>query len=346
MKILLITGPAGAIQGWGNLETTRHICKAISDSGNDAEILYVESTKGLVTSLNQKYFDMVWSSLYYISDNSNYIGLTTEEPWLADIFDEKNIPYIGPSASTLKQLIDKSSTLDILSKAGIPCSNQHFINGKEISLACYPMFVKPRYESESTGISERCIVCSESDLKRQINYIQETFKQPALVEEFLSGQEFTVTVLGNGNNKHIFPILNLIDESGYDTYPLITEDLKLRKLIHFQVPECKLTEAKTLADKAAEALKCYDHVRIDMRQNDAGELKIMEINGIPGLNPIKSRSLEACALYNPDISKSQNFQALINTIVDSAAERYGLIAAASNALAASRRVCLPSLRAE
>jgi len=73
-------------------------------------------------------------------------------------------------------------------------------------------------------------------------------------------------------------------------------------------------------------LKCWDHVRVDMRVDGNGDLKIIEVNGIPGLKPIKSWSPQIYTLYHPSADgELVDYQNLMAHIVDSALARYNLI---------------------
>jgi D-alanine-D-alanine ligase len=331
VKVLLITGPAGGIQGWGNLETTINIRKALIESGKDAKILYVNSMNELITGLETWSYDIVWSSLYHLSQQKNYVGTAVDELWIADILQHWDIPYIGPTAQTMKNLIDKAATIEILKNANVSVHEQNIVNvNEQLSKNSFPWFVKPRYESESTGISERSVVNSNSELSLMVKYIHETFHQPALVEEYLPGKEYTVIVLGNGTDRKILPVINIIEESAFVKYPLVTIDAKINNQISFKVPDEKVDEAISLASAAADVLDCFDHVRIDIREDKNGNLKIMEVNGIPGLNPIKSRSLHIYEDYYPECPKEESFGRLVNAIVDSAIHRY-------NALPQSKR---------
>jgi D-alanine-D-alanine ligase len=331
MKILIITGCAGAVQGWGDLETTENICKVIRESGSEVEILYVNNRDELIQGLDSLTYDIVWSALYHVSNNEDYIGVASDELWVADILDQRGIPYIGPDAKTMRTLIDKSATTFILREANVPVPEQHVIHpGETIAKETYPWFVKPRFESESAGISEKSVVHSDEELKSRLNFIHDTFRQPALVEEYLPGSELTVAVLGNGKDRKILPVVNVIDKSAYKQYPLVTVELKVKDLITFEIPRRNFDEAVALAKRAAEVLKCHDHIRIDMREDVRGKLKVIEVNGIPGLNPIKSRSLQIHALYHLGYSKADNFSKLIHTVITSAIKRHKLTGSRSD----------------
>ena len=91
-------------------------------------------------------------------------------------------------------------------------------------------------------------------------------------------------------------------------------------------PSERVEESIDLCRQAVEALNCLDHVRVDMRISAQGQLKIIEVNGIPGLKPIKSWSPQIYSLYhNSSEGVMQEYHQLIHLIVDSGLSRYGLI---------------------
>ncbi|HEY6873389.1 MAG TPA: hypothetical protein VI298_11755 [Geobacteraceae bacterium] len=326
MRILLITGPGGTAQGWGDLGTTEKIRDTLAAAGSDAQILYIESMDDLMRGIARERFDIAWSALYHISQQADHVGVAvSDDCWVADILDMRQIPYIGSDSLTMKRMIDKAATHRILAAAGVPIP-KHFLVGERDLLpeVAYPAFVKPSCESESTGISEDSVVHSYDELETRIRYVADTFHQPVLVEEYLPGRELTVAMVGNGTNRVFMPVENVIHPSSYRTYPLIKGNMKQEGLVRLQIPRRGIEEAKCLASAAADAMGCLDHVRIDMREDGSGNLRVIEVNGIPGLNPKNSRSLRIHGIYNQTLGVEDNFRVLIGAIVASAAERHGI----------------------
>ena len=325
-KVLIITGPAGDAHGWGDLNVTETVCEAIKAKGRDAEIAFVSTMDAFYDAIENKSYDIVWCALYYISDKIDTIGLSDGE-WLADIFDERKIPYIGPNAATMKALIQKTVTHDILDEKGIAVP-YHYQIAEEDALPdlVYPAFVKPSNESRSVGISDNSVVNNGEELEKQVKYIHDTFDQPALVEEFLPGQEYTVLMLGNGEHQKFIPgRIELSGEGSYGKYSILRSDLRGIGVTKIR-PTNKMThEAVELCRQAMEALNCLDHVRADMRMDANGNLKIIEVNGIPGLKPIKSWSPQMYTMQFPsEEGVEEDYNRLIDLIVTSAMARYGL----------------------
>jgi len=326
-KILLITGPAGDAQGWGDLAVTQSIKKAIDDSGKSAQIAFVNNMEEFYASLEKNTFDIAWSALYHVSGKSETIGMGEgDEKWVADIFDDKGIPYIGPDSKTMKNLIHKTSTHRILYSRGVSVPYHYQLETADvIPDIVYPAFVKPSYESRSVGISDESVVNSPEELKKRIAYIETTFEQPALVEEYLPGDEYTVLMLGNGVHQAFLAGKVVVDPSMFGKYPILRSDLRGVGVTKIKPVSQEKEELIELCRQAMEALNCLDHVRADMRLDANGKMKIIEVNGIPGLKPVKSWSPQIFSLNYPSSDgPMEEYRKLIDHIVTSALARYNI----------------------
>ncbi len=327
-KVLIITGPAGDAQGWGDLSVTESVCEAIKEKGNDAEIAFVTSMEEFYEAIEKKTYDIVWSALYHISEKSETIGMSDgDDRWLADILDEKGIPYIGPNAATMKALIHKTTTHQILKENNVSVPYHYQIDkGDALPDLDYPAFVKPSYESRSVGISDASVVHSKDKLAKRVAHIHAEYDQPALVEEYLPGQEYTVLMLGNGEHQEFLAGRVEVDKSLFGKYPILRSDLRGVGATKIKPTNHHTEEAVNLTKEATDALECLDHVRADMRADSNGRLKIIEVNGIPGLKPIKSWSPQMFTMHHPSPDgPMEDYKALIDHIVTSALARCGMI---------------------
>ncbi len=326
-KILIITGPGGDAQGWGNMEVTQEMAKAVNASGKTADIAFVNTLEELNTALDNHTFDLVWSALYHVNENADTIGMSQgDDRWVADILDHRSIPYIGPDSATMKALIHKTTTHDIMEKAGCAVPYHYQVEkGADMPDLKFPAFVKPSYESRSVGISDNSVVNDLAQLTTQVKFIHDTYDQPALVEEYLPGQEYTVLMLGNGKYQEYLPGKVIVDESLFGEYPILRADLRGVGVTKIKPADEISEQAIAVTAKAMDALNCLDHVRTDMRLDRDGNLKIIEVNGIPGLKPIKSWSPQMYTLHHPSkAGEMEDYRRLINHIVESALSRYGL----------------------
>jgi D-alanine-D-alanine ligase len=176
------------------------------------------------------------------------------------------------------------------------------------------------------GISDNSVVHSAEELRLQVALIEHEFNQPALVEEFMPGDEFTVLVLGNAQTRECLPGLVTVEEQYYGRHKVLRSDLRGVGLTH--VHRCegpRADEARDLAARAADAMNCLDHVRIDIKTDAAGTLRIMEVNGIPGLKPRKSWAPQLYTIYHGSPKgEMEDYRNLIGAIIDSAGRRFGL----------------------
>ncbi|MBO5724852.1 MAG: hypothetical protein J6S58_08500 [Lentisphaeria bacterium] len=322
--VVLLTGSGGDAQGWGNMDVTNEVRKAVESNGFRCRIVLAETPEEMKAGLQAGPCSIVWSSLYFFSGRADIVGLPEDAVWISDLLDEMGIPYIGPSGQTMKDLIGKFATHTIMDAAGVSVP-KHVLcpPSSPEDVDFFPAFVKPNGESRSVGISDNSVAQDPTSLAKQIQFIQEELGQEALIEEYLPGREYTVLVIGNGKNRRILPGRVTVDPSKYGKYPILRSDLRGVGLTHVSLPQEHQEEAILLAGKACDALKCEDHVRIDMREGSDGRLRIMEVNGIPGLKPVKSWSPQIYSLYFPE--EADPYKALIGQIVRCALDRAGLL---------------------
>lgn len=326
MRIVLLTGPGGDAQGWGDEKVTESIRIAAEAAGYPTRIAYVASEDDFFRLLDRPEFDIVWSALYHITTNEKFIGRNPAGTWVADELDARGIPYIGSNSRTMRNMIDKFETHRILDAAGVAVPGHHLVRtGGDLVAIAYPAFVKPICESRSVGISDESVVHDEAELRRRVAFIEREFDEAALVEDFLPGDEYTALVLGNGATRECLPGLVSVEASHFTKYKILRSDLRGVGLTRISLAGERTGEAKRLADAAAEAMTCLDHVRIDMRVDAAGRLRIIEVNGIPGLKPHKSWAPQIYTLYHGSpLGEDEDYRRLIAAVIESARLRYGL----------------------
>jgi D-alanine-D-alanine ligase len=308
------------------MKVTESVRDAAESLGHPTRIAYVADEAEFFRLVDRPDFDIVWSALYHITPNEKFIGRNAAGTWVADELDARRVPYIGSDSRTMKAMIDKYETHEILAAAGVAVPAHVLVRtGDDVTPVTYPAFVKPICESRSVGISDESVVHNEEELRRRVAYIEGEFDQPALVEEFLPGDEYTALVLGNGETRECLPGLVSVEDKHFKNYRILRTDLRGVGLTRISLAGERTEEARRLADRAAEAMGCLDHVRIDMRVDAAGRLRTIEVNGIPGLKPHKSWAPQIYTLYHASpLGEEEDYRRLIGAIVESARRRYGL----------------------
>jgi len=120
--------------------------------------------------------------------------------WVADVFDERAIPYVGSNSQTMKDMIDKYRTHQTLTRLGVAVPPSLVrVTDEDVSAIRYRLR-QADGESRSVGVTDDSVVFSEAELRRQV---ATSMRVPpaALVEDFLPGDEFTVLVIGNGADR-------------------------------------------------------------------------------------------------------------------------------------------------
>jgi D-alanine-D-alanine ligase len=245
------------------------------------------------------------------------------------------IPYTGSDPLTLCICLDKSRTKEVLFANGIPTPPFTVVSVKDelhdVHLN-YPLIVKPLYEGSSKGIFDSSVVRTPQQLETEALRVIESYRQPALIEEFLPGREFTVALLGNGRNLRVLPII----ESKFDHLPSHASPINsfeakwLWDTIDrpMDVMECPAnispslqTEIEKLCRQVFDVLRCRDWCRIDLRLDAQGVPNILEVNPIPGVLPNPE---EHSFFPTASAAAGLSYDDMINGVVSAALPRYKL----------------------
>lgn len=252
------------------------------------------------------------------------------EAYVPAILDNLNIPYTGSDPLILALALDKGTTKAVLAFYNIPTAPfQIFVHSSEKlnSLIKFPCFVKPNNEGSSRGIDEKSIVKNKRELYRRINFVIKKYRQPALVEEYLPGLEFSVGILGNYPKEKILPIMRLDFKKSkssrcqIDTF--FTKHLQRLPKSFIECPakiSLKLQKKiNHLALKIYRLLRCKDLARIDFRLDKKGTPNFLEVNPLPAISYD-----DLCGFPRAAKIAGLNYQKMIAKIIDLACQRYHL----------------------
>jgi len=241
------------------------------------------------------------------------------------LLEMAGIPFVGADALTLGLTLDKVMAKKIFIAEKIPTpkffevsSVNELINTNHHK---FPLIVKPRFEGSSKGLSENSRVQNREELLKQVEFITSSYKQPALVEEFISGQEFTVAIIGN-DPPEAFPVVQIkidgklkLNEKFY-TFARITSD-RLEYICPARISADLKNKLDDLALKTYRAVECCDFGRVDFRVDSDGKPFVLEINPLPSLSTEDVFMLVAQA-------KGLTYENIIGKILNSAIKRHNL----------------------
>ena len=233
-------------------------------------------------------------------------------PSLLDLF---RIPYTGSSPLTLGLCQDKGKVKDILLSQGILTPRYKIFDrgADHLKGDVFPIIVKPLHEDGSLGISGESVVFDDEALRRQIQYVIEMYRQPALVEEFIDGRELNVGLLETNGKVEALPI----SEIDYSEFPegvpricgyeakWVTESSEYQK----SKPICPAPlegvikkRVEQIAVKVFKLFGCRDYARVDFRLDRNGRIYVLEVNPNPDISPGSgmSRAIKVQGMTNTE----------------------------------------------
>ncbi|HNR66136.1 MAG TPA: ATP-grasp domain-containing protein, partial [Atribacterota bacterium] len=154
----------------------------------------------------------------------------------------------------------------------------------EIEHIGYPLMVKPAGGGDSIGITSKSVIHNIDELRYIIEYLRRTLgPEKIIIEQYLSGQEFTVGVL-SGEKMYILPIISFPENWGIRYTE--TKNKEYRMYNQFNIVNERNALFYSLIDisvKSFQAVKANDIIRIDIKKDQLGNLYVIDINGSPAL---------------------------------------------------------------
>ena len=236
------------------------------------------------------------------------------------ILDQYRIPYVFSGPVIMGISLNKHLTRLIVAAADVPVSPGMLISDSKDIDKCilqYPLFIKPVSEGTGKGITEKSLVNSENELREMAGYLLTRFNQPAIVEEYLPGREFTVGITGSGDEAIAIGGMEI---ECRDNLPYSVEFKEnYQEFCKYSPMEGEFVEeCSNVALKAWKALGGVDAGRVDVKADRNGRICFIEVNPLAGLHPVHS---DLPILANMAGIK---YQELIERIVKSALKRYQL----------------------
>ena len=312
-------GPEDEEAEYDNLDTV-HAIKEVFESMN-LQVHLLEENEELISNLKQNPIDIAFN----IAEGKKGRGREAEVPAILNLL---GIPFSGSDETTLCIALDKAITKRLITSAHIRTPKYAVLQqGKTLNLSGlnYPIIIKPNAEGSSKGISDVSIVESKAELNELVEKNHKLYHQDMLAEEYIEGREFTVGVLGNGKDRHIFSPMEIkykkTTQGNYHVYSYpVKQDYK--SFVAYECP-AKLTpeqekEMIKATAKICDLLGCLDFARVDYRMDCEGKIYFIEINPLPGLAPGYSDYPMLADFSGMD------YKALVQNVFLSAVKRHGM----------------------
>ncbi|WP_372793652.1 hypothetical protein [Lutibacter sp.] len=291
--------------------TIEGIEKAIQNAGHTT--VRIGHAKNLMKALLN---DKTWDMVFNISE-----GLYGEgrESLVPALLDANKIPYVFSGPVTLGVSLNKAFAKQIIRDNGINTPAFQVVSKlsdvEKVNLQ-YPLFAKPISEGTGKGIDSKSFIISKEQLVRVCANLLTKFNQPVLVEEYLPGREFTVGVLGTGENAFVPGAMEIkYNKNTHNFYSFNNKENYEDLVKYLPVNGDMLAQCEEVALSAWRALNCFDGGRVDVKIDRFGKVSFIEVNPLAGLNPITSDLPILCNLNNI------SYQEIINEILKSAIQR-------------------------
>ena len=252
--------------------------RALVERGHQARLLEIRSLDDVVPGLAGT--DIAFLCLH---------GGAGEDGTVQLLLEVLGIPYTGPGPLACHRAMDKLVARRSFAQHRVPIAKGLPIEGDNpdrgveqvVAQLTFPVVVKPANLGSSVGVC----VAKDADALRAMVPGQVSQYGTLLVEELIPGREFTVGILEVDGEPVMLPVVEVIHET-----PLFDHDAKETKagcrfVCPAEIPADLAKEAHALALRAHEALGCVGYSRTDMRLDDEGTLRVLELNALPGMTP-------------------------------------------------------------
>jgi D-alanine-D-alanine ligase len=261
-----------------------------------------------------------WDMIFSLAEGLKGRSREAQVPAVCELFEQ---PYAFSDPLTMAVTLDKAVAKQLVRDSGIPTAPFVVMEQGKDSIrnwSHYPAFVKPLAEGTGKGCEHASLVQNEKELRAAATGLIHRFNQPALIEAYLPGREFTVGIIGNGMDARCIGIMEITvnKDSEAGVYSFNNKEFCETLVTYSRADDDEAKQAGETALAAYRALGCRDASRVDIKSDANNVPTFLEVNPLAGMHPSHS-DLPMLALQN-GISYDQ----LMSMILDAARERLGL----------------------
>ena len=308
-------------------ETIYHVRNAIERAG--WEYLQIEADEDCFENLRLQKPDIVFNRAEGVRGESR-------ESHVPAFCEMLGVPYVGSGIMTNAIGLDKPTTKMILEYHGLKTAPFQVFTAPDEPMRHglgFPLILKPSHEGSSIGINWDNVVNDEGAFREKLEEMLLTYRQPILVERFIDGREFSVGLVGNylgDEEPTVLPVLEVDfsgfppelgrvlgqkaksvfdDSSNYKCPAKIDEELRRRIEAH--------------AKASFKALSCLDWARLDYRLDVDGELYLLEVNTLPGIDyDVVEDELSFYPMMW--VAAGKTYDDMVREVIQAALRRYGI----------------------
>lgn len=231
-----------------------------------------------------------WDLVFNIAEGMHGIGREALVPALLDLY---RIPYTFSDPLVMSLTLHKGMTKRVVRDAGIATADFMVVDkaGDADGISFDPpYFVKPVAEGTGKGISPASIVRERAALREACERCIRIYHQPAIIEPYLSGREFTVGIVGTGNDAEVLGAMevHLMETAEPGVYSYVNKEEFEDRVTYRLIPpgaDPVAAAAEAVSLSAWRVLGCRDAGRVDIRCDAEGRPQFMEVNPLAGIHP-------------------------------------------------------------
>jgi D-alanine-D-alanine ligase len=299
MRVLIVHNEPVLPETHPEVESERGIEQAVASvkghlvgAGFEVNCMSVgRDRRQLIAAVEQRRPDVVFNLFEGLADDPD------TEARVAETIESLGVPLTGAPSRSLRLAGNKSSAKSLLAKAGLPTPKAFVVEALPIA-ECrlnWPVIAKPALYDASTGIDQASVATDASQLAGRIEYLLDRYAGSVLVEEFISGREFSVAVVELPDLRALPTLEIQFVDQGCGHWPLLTYDAKWKPgsrdyqatLPRYQpgLPQPLARTLEILACRAFRLFGCRDYARIDLRLCPNEQPYILEVNPNPDVSP-------------------------------------------------------------
>lgn len=318
MNIEIITTKNETLQerGFGTVKTCNSILHSINSMGHNVILEICQTTKELNEVVKRKPDLVILAVKYIITEDGETI-------WLSEFFLENGINFSGSFKDTLMFASDKVLAKSHLKDKGIS-TPRYFtaIPGEhkrdyDIPIN-YPLFLKPINSLYHNSTEESLPVNNFTEFENKVLSLYNLYNVPVLVEEYLDGQEFTVSIIKARDGNMLVSAIETIAAKLNKSARTLEKKTYNKQLVNIEDKVIK-NRVKNLAIDAYIDLNIRDFGQIDINTNKSGHCFFMQANPVPGMTSGISNFPEAFAM-----ELGLSYDDIIELIVDEGISRVSL----------------------
>ncbi len=320
MKIEIITSGNSKLKetGFGSLLACGDVLGSIEGTGHSVLVTICETLEDLESVVRRAPDLAILAAKYMPIDGQNDI-------WFSEYFAQHQITFSGSDRETLRYDSDKVFAKECLTKLGIKTAKyftavpDQYQSEEELPIL-FPLFLKPLDAANGNGIDDSSFVENFSEFSEKVLSLYQTFKQPVLVEEYLSGKEFTVAVIKNRWGEATISAIEIAPPESSRGLKILgavakTSDTETLK----KIDRDDIDSVNALAIACFRGLGVRGFGRIDVKMDALGVCHFMEANLVPGMNHGTSYFPRACEIEN-----TLSYDDVIKLILDECLLRVGV----------------------